>query len=102
MKRISDKRAAQLADYKELRWRILPNPYQWGYSELSGELGFLIFHHIDGRRGARLLMPFNIIAITELEHREIHAHNTPELKEKLAGIVKEIRLKQGFKESLKW
>ena len=94
MKKVSDKRAAQTRQYIALIYKLREsNGWQ---SELSGLKDVVACHHIDGRRGKRLLDPFNIILVTDAEHREIHAHNTPELKVKLAGLVEQIRLAQGF------
>ena len=100
MKRISDKRAAQLADYDKLisnlaafalyRTELEEAPSVWNPTAR------LEAHHIDGRRGDRLLDPFNIIIVTAEQHREIHQHNTWEQKQKLLALVKEIRLRQGF------
>ena len=93
MKRISDKRAAQMPEYYQMLTKIGGG---WpAKSEMSGIWG-AVPHHIYGRRGAHLYDPFNIILVTNAEHREIHAHNTPELKAKLAGLVEQIRLAQGF------
>lgn len=101
MKRVSDKRQAQLKEYKVLVHNLLE--YSRGFSELPPNkyvgVEYLNPHHIYGRRGWHLTDPFNIILTGGNEHTGddgIQAHNTPELKEKLAGIVKEIRLKQGF------
>ena len=97
MKRVSDKRAAQLADYNLLVAHL--KGLSHAKSELSGKVGALVPHHIDGRRGKRLLNPFNIILLSEEEHTGddgIQAHNTWEQKQKLAALVKEIRLRQGF------
>ena len=93
IRRVSDKRAAQMPQYHDILEAI--GLCSQSLSELGGKWP-VIPHHIHGRRGEHLYDPFNIILVTDAEHREIHAHNTPELKEKLAAIVKEIRLKQGF------
>ena len=93
MNRVSDKRQAQMPGYYLMLAKIGGG---WpAKSEMSGIWG-AVPHHIQGRRGAHLYDPFNIILVTDAEHREIHAHNTPELKAKLAGIVKELRIRQGF------
>ena len=91
VKRVSDKRAAQLADYKVLVNNLLD--MSRGFSELPPMhryVGreYLNPHHIYGRRGWHLTDPFNIILTGGNEHTGddgLQMHNTPELKEKLAG-----------------
>jgi len=99
IKRVSLKRKAQNAEYEKLRDRLLL--MAGGKSELSRQMcrlyDSLIPHHIDGRRGARLIDPFNIIIILEnAEHSEETAHHTFERIQELKKIVREIRIKQGF------
>ena len=98
MKKISDKRRLELIEY----FKVLDTIMDTSVSEYSGRShkygDGLDPHHIDGRRGKRLYNAFNIIVCLHSEHEYFQAHNTPELKEKLSGIVKEIRLKQGFKQ----
>ena len=101
MKKVSDKRRLELAEYKVVVAKLLD--LSRGFSELPPNkyVGreYLNPHHIYGRRGWHLTDPFNIILTGGNEHtgdNGIQAHNTPELKAKLAGIVKEIRLRQGF------
>ena len=97
VKRISDKRAAQLAEYHKVLTQIGGGWQKT--SDLSGKWPG-VPHHIYGRRGELLYDPFNIIYLTPEEHTDgqdaVHKHNTPELKAKLAGIVKEIRERQGW------
>ena len=111
---ISTKRAAQLVEYRKLIARLhafnLESHMGYPVSEWTGKKPHLIVwheemfmwlvpHHIDGRRGERLLDPFNIILITEQEHmgdNGIQKHNTWEAKQKLADIVRPLRIQQGF------
>lgn len=96
---ISKKRKIELEKYypliEELR-RLCDNR-----SELSGhypdwQSKFLLEpHHIEGRIGKLLLDPFNIIMLTRTEHDTIRQAHT---KEELLTLVREIRIKQGFKE----
>jgi len=70
-------------------------------SELSGanpywQSDFIVEpHHIEGRTGKRLLDPFNIIMLTRPEHDTIRRTHT---REELLTLVRDIRIKQGFKE----
>ena len=96
IRRISDKRAAQLKEYYKVLDVIMNTPVSDYSGESQRNSDRFDPHHIDGRRGKRLYNAFNIIVCLHSEHEYFQAHNTPELKEKLAGIVKEIRLRQGF------
>jgi hypothetical protein len=96
LRRVSPKRAAQLIEYGLLKTKLLY--LARGRSELSGKKGRLEPHHIDGRRGLRLVNPFNIIMITHAEHRWLQSHNTYEQRRRLRGIIRTLREKQGFLE----
>ena len=73
-------------------------------SELSGWLPswendyYVEYHHIRGRSGKRIYDPFNVIALTSEEHRDIEEERNKTSKEELEDIVRPIRISQGFKE----
>lgn len=67
------------------------------YSGLKSACYPMVCHHICGRTNSLLLDPFNIIVCKQPEHEEIHEHNSFEQKQRLLALVKEIRLRQGFK-----
>ncbi len=99
--KVSDKRAGQLAEYRPLieKLRALCD----NKSELSGKApGWRCKvepHHIDHRENERLLDPFNIILLTATEHRMEQQHLPGcHTKEYLLKLVREIRIKQGWKE----
>jgi len=101
---ISKKRAEDMRKYlpliEELR-RLCNNR-----SELSGnypdwQSRFIVEpHHIEGRIGKRLLDPFNIILLTRTEHdiEEGKIKGEKQGVDKLKDLVREIRIKQGFRE----
>ena len=104
LNQISKKRQAQLPAYRTLIkvLRELCN----NKSELSGQNPDWQSswnaepHHIERRNGERLLDPFGIILLTRFEHDREEGKikgEKPIGKEKLLAIVKELRLKQGFK-----
>jgi hypothetical protein len=102
LRAVSQKRQAQKNEYNSLVMRL---KIACGCkSELSGKLCSvydIVPHHIDGRRGLRLIDPFNIILITDEEHtgdNGIQKHNSWEAKQKLLDIVRKIRQEQGFLE----
>ena len=55
-------------------------------------------HHIKGRPGDLLLDPFNIIMLNREEHDNLFGHNNDEV---MLGIVRKIRLQQGYEEATK-
>lgn len=94
LRRVSPKMAERLREYQLLvtQLRYLAH----GRSELSGKKARLEPHHIDGRRGWRLINPFNIILVTYTEHRYLQAHNSYEQRQMLLAIIRPRREKQGF------
>lgn len=100
---ISPKRKAQLNEYKPLTDKL--RSLCKNRSEISGKASdwrsdwLVVPHHIRGRIGKRLLNPFNIVMITNVEHDYYQAHMTPETKDQLEIMVRLIRIKQGFKEN---
>jgi hypothetical protein len=101
LRQVSVKRAAQTREYNRIRAFIIASTH--GYSEYTGLKATtqeLVIHHIDGRRGLRLLDPFNMIVVKqEPEHVELgKCHNYEQIQE-LKKIVRPIRLAQGFKEA---
>lgn len=97
MKPISVKRAAMMGEYRALQM-ALKNMAGWR-SEWSGEWSSdLECHHIDGRQNARLLDPFNIIVLTQREHRVFQANNSWPVRAALAAWVEPIRKQQFEKE----
>jgi len=106
IKSISEKRKAEMAEYKQLekKFRILCG----NRSELSGDYADwrthwdVEGHHINGRNGKRLLDPFNIIMLTRHEHDREEGNirgEPPTDPQKLLEIVRKIRIAQGFKEA---
>jgi len=106
IKSISEKRKAEMAEYKQLekKLRILCG----NRSELSGDYADwrthwdVEGHHINGRNGKRLLDPFNIIMLTRHEHDREEGNirgEPPTDPQKLLEIVRKIRIAQGFKEA---
>lgn len=101
LKKVSDKRKAETDRFYALD-RLILRPATKGRSELNGERGdwrtgySVEPHHITGRRGARVYDPFNIIYLTRPQHDAIR--HTWEEEEELLGVVREIRIKQGFEE----
>ena len=94
---VSTKRAAQNREYRRLS--LLLNELARYHSEWNGaECCFLEAHHIDGRRGDRLLDPFNIILLTAEQHRTFQAHNSWEVRQALKLWVRPLRLAQGFRD----
>lgn len=97
---VSTKRAAQNTEY---RWlcqfldRETPYACEWCGNTWCGEIG-IENHHIDGRRGARLLDPFNIIRLCRRCHTVFQAHNSWEVRQALKLWVRPLRLAQGFKD----
>ena len=106
LKHISYKRATQNRKYFQLKTDLLRDCLAFGggkafRSELDGELTDQIeFHHIDSRRGERLIDPMNIIVLTPEQHRCETAHHSFERIQQLKAIVRPIRLKQGYKEQV--
>jgi len=102
LKPISDKRKDEIAIYNALKDILIGDCYYNGdypVSELSGNISIsgLSPHHIDGRRGLRLIDPFNIIVIDEeTEHKQETKHHTFERIQELLVFIKPIRLAQGF------
>lgn len=103
LKFISKQRQKEMPEYTKLINRLRTSC--GNVSELSGyaadwQSDYKVEpHHIRGRRGKSLLNPFGIIMLTrhehDLEEGKIKGEKVGE--ETLLGIVKEIRLKQGFK-----
>jgi hypothetical protein len=104
LRAVSQKRQAQKNEYDILKLTLMEQQNRGGYyiSELDGEISkTLEVHHIDGKQGKRLFDPFNLILITPEQHlgdNGIQKHNSWEAKQKLLGIVRKIRLEQGFLE----
>ena len=101
IRRVSDKRAAQMVVEDEIKRRIydLGNGLcEYCQSQPIADRG----HEIKFRgRGGSCVDPFNIIQLCRLHHDRQHnkiKRLPPIPVDVLAGIVKEIRLKQGFKE----
>lgn len=94
------KRLMALTELKGLLIRLCGNK-----SEFSGEYadwqtgGLVEPHHILGRVGKNLLNPFSIIMVTRPEHDQVQKHNSYENRQFLLGVVKTLRLKQGFVEN---
>ena len=105
MKKISDKRKAQLPEYYALVVKLAE--LCGNRSELSGDrptewqAGFRVEpHHILGRRGKWLLNPFNIILLTATEHTREQQYKDGYIgKEALTKLIRSVRIKQGYKES---
>lgn len=105
LRRISTKRATQLSKLNQLteRLHMLCN----NHSELSGlppdwQSNWKVEpHHLQGRIGKLLLDPFNIIMLTRTEHDTEEGKIKGEKmgKEKLLGIVRELRARRGFIEN---
>jgi hypothetical protein len=91
------KRAAQEKEYKKLC--ILLDELSDKKSDLSGG-PTAEHHHITGRRGLRLIDPFNIACLTKAEHGYEQAHHSWERQQELLAIIRPIRIKQGFKEKI--
>ncbi len=97
MRPISKKRQAQMPEYHALVEQLRSECNN--RSELSGEQGEwpgVSPHHIMGRDGWRLTDPFNIIFLTDIQHKDIHKHNTLERKQALSKYIRPIRAKQGY------
>jgi hypothetical protein len=98
MKPVSAKRQAQLRAYYALVMRL---KLACGcHSEWSSECCTVYDiepHHIDGRRGDRLLDPFNIILLNAEEHKHFQAHNSWQVRQALKMWIRPVRLAQGFK-----
>ena len=96
---VSDKRKAQNQEYNRIKDLLID--LAQGKSELTGLKATtqpLVIHHIDGRRGARLLDPFNMIVLKQSpEHEDETAHHSHERIQELLTKVRDIRLAQGFK-----
>jgi len=105
MKKISDKRKAELPAYNKLVRKL--RELCGNKSEISGDppdwrTSYKIeAHHIQGRLGKLFTDPFNIICLTRKEHeiemrlyKDIPALGT----EYLLELVKGIRIQQGFEE----
>jgi hypothetical protein len=107
LRAVSQKRQAQLKEYRKLLGKLYDGS---GRSEWNGDkddwydmtrncwITVREPHHIDGRTGARLLDPFNIILLTPAQHRTFQAHNSWEVRVALKLWVRGLRLEQGFKE----
>jgi hypothetical protein len=105
LRAVSQKRQAQKNEYRKLLGKLYDGS---GISEWNGDrdghwegdryIGLREPHHIDGRTGARLLDPFNIILLTPAQHRTFQAHNSWEVRVALKLWVRGLRLEQGFKE----
>jgi len=102
LKRVSDKRKGETAEYNKLKAKLILDRWRGFYfeSELNGVMTKEIeLHHLDGRQNGRLVNPFNVIAISHSQHEFEGAHHSFERIQELKAIVKIIRLAQGFKES---
>ena len=97
MRPVSKKMQARLLEYHALVDKLRSECNN--RSELSGEQGDWLGvspHHILGRVSNGLDNPFNIIFLTDLEHKDIHSHNTRERKQALLEYIRPIREKQGY------
>ena len=108
LRKVSKKLKTQFPEYNALIIKL--RELCQNKSELSGKVAdwqssYMVEpHHINGRSGARLLDPWNIIMLRRDEH-DIEEGKIPGTnlfpkvgKEKLMSIIKPIREKQGFKE----
>lgn len=102
--KISKHKQKQLAVYKKLV--ITLQFYCNNKSEIDGDSPdwqshYLVEpHHINGRTGDKLTDPFNIIMVTRNQHKRQEGEikdEPPIPDDKLIAIVKELRIKQGFK-----
>lgn len=102
-KKISKKLADKMPEYRALVKR-LQGLNGGNRSELTGAPATIISgfrldpHHIQGKIGALLTNPFNIILVTREEHGAIEEERSPHTKEFMLALVRERRLAQGFKE----
>ena len=94
-RKTQDKLPAYNALVKELR------ELSGNRSELSGDtpdFRGLSPHHITGRIGKKLTDVFNILIVTADEHTYLQKHMSYQKKQELLGIVKAMRIKQGYRE----
>ena len=100
LRAVSTKRAAHNEAYRDLIDKLFHEAMpcsEWdGTVEISYGHYVLEPHHIDGRRGKRLLDPFNIILLTPEQHRTFQAHNSWEVRQALKLWVYGLRIQQGF------
>ena len=95
MRRISVKRAVELAEYKIRLQNLLEvSDNLTDFSKVRVE----DCHHIDGREGKKVYDVFNMYLCTRAEHDYEGAHHNFERIQELKAKVRAIRLKQGFEE----
>ena len=100
MRQVSKKRQVEVRKYRKLEVELREKC--GNKSELSGEYGDwqthwnVEGHHITGRTGKKVYDPFNIILLTRPEHDKIKKTHT---EAELLALVREIRVKQGYKEA---
>lgn len=93
LRAVSTKRAAQNEQYRRLSLSLeIMSDCECEWCGVFGVEN----HHIDGRRGARLLDPFNIIRLCRRCHTVFQAHNSWEVREALKLWVYGLRIQQGF------
>jgi len=103
IRQVSKKRKEKLPEYNKLVGKL--RTLCGNKSELSGDKPNWQFsfkvepHHVCGRTGPMLTDPFNIIMLTSPEH-QAQDGNSWEDKLKLLALIRPIRLKQGFKQTM--
>lgn len=96
LKRVSKKQAAENAELGKLVNELRQKA--GGRSELTGKFYLHLDPHHFGGRGKNLCNPFTIVMCSRPEHNEEQKHMSYKHKQELRDLVRQIRIRQGYRE----